>query len=595
MWPMTLQGLYRKYENGILAGSTVLVNVILLGICFDVYYDLNDDMMIKDIAAGVYSGVPDGHNMQTLYVLGFVISLGYRLCRTIPWYGLFLCLCQFGCFYLAGARLCSLFEKKAGKVMGMLLLSLFFWSVWLQHLVNVQYTITCAMLSATAVFLFLTTPQGQNIQQFVVKNIPAMLLVILSFQLRTEMLLLTFPFIGLAGVVRWAAEKYVFSKENRKKYGAVLGIMLGGMLLSWSVDLIAYGSGEWKDFRDFFDARTTVYDFYPEVVAQDGYGDDLSALGISRAQQTLLRNYNFGLDEDIDTGLLTKAAQYAAESVGGARDWKTILKDKTRLYIYRTFHSGDAPYNIAVLWAYAAVFFVGIFSGIKETGRGGVRRYAFLWQLFLLAVMRSAVWLFILARGRDPERITHSLYLVEFVLLTAMLIQLLRENSWKKGAFRGMAVLFVMILGWNLMGSVQQVCTDQDMRRQVNQDWYAIDSYCREREDDFYFEDVYSTVSFSQKMFAADTNACANYDILGGWMSKSPLYREKLARYDIQEADEALLERDDVYLIISDTEAEEQGFEWIVGHYAAKGIDITVQKRDIINEDYSVYHIDRVE
>lgn len=77
-------------------------------------------------------------------------------------------------------------------------------------------------------------------------------------------------------------------------------------------------------------------------------------------------------------------------------------------------------------------------------------------------------------------------------------------------------------------------------------------------------------------------------------MSKSPLYRKKLACYDIREADTALLNKDNVYLIMSDVESGEQGFDWIIGHYAAQGITVTVQQCDRIDEQYGVYQIDRV-
>ena len=83
-----------------------------MGFCFDFYYDLNDDTMMLDIMAGAYSGTPDGHNMQTLYPLGAVIPLCYRVWGSVPWYGLFLCLCQFGCFWLAAVRLCALVLSK---------------------------------------------------------------------------------------------------------------------------------------------------------------------------------------------------------------------------------------------------------------------------------------------------------------------------------------------------------------------------------------------------------------------------------------------------------------------------------------------------
>ena len=66
--------------------------MLLLGFCFDFYYDLNDDTMMLDIMAGAYSGTPDGHNMQTLYPLGAVIALCYRYGGRFPGTGFF-CAC----------------------------------------------------------------------------------------------------------------------------------------------------------------------------------------------------------------------------------------------------------------------------------------------------------------------------------------------------------------------------------------------------------------------------------------------------------------------------------------------------------------------
>ncbi|MDE7428632.1 MAG: hypothetical protein K2N00_05075, partial [Lachnospiraceae bacterium] len=100
------------------------------------------------------------------------------------------------------------------------------------HMVNVQYTITCAMLSSAAVFWFLTTPKDLSIKEFVQKNLPGILLVILAYQLRTEMLLLMLPFIGFALLVHWWEEKPFFAIGKLKKYGAVFGLMLLGMALS---------------------------------------------------------------------------------------------------------------------------------------------------------------------------------------------------------------------------------------------------------------------------------------------------------------------------------------------------------------------------
>ena len=585
-----------KFDNCIAVGIAILLSALLMGLFFDFYFDLNDDTMMRDILAGVYSGVPDGHNMQMLYPLGAFLALCCRLCRIIPWYGLFLCLCQFGSFYLVGLRLCTLFRTRRGKLLALLSLFFFQWGIWMTHMVNAQYTITCAMLSAAAVFWFLTTPKDLPIKEFLKKNLPGILLVILAYQLRTEMLLLMLPFIGFALLVHWWEEKPFWRIEKLKKYGALFGLMLLGMALSQMIDLTAYDSEEWKDFRHFFDARTTIYDFYPEVITQDVYSDDLQTLGVSPAKQTLLRNYNFGLDEEIDTRMLTEIADYAVDVVGGARDWGAVFKEKLFLYRYRTFHADDAPYNLLVLLEYAA-YIISTVILCAEERRHDARKAAGkllesgIW-IALLALMRSAIWMFILLRGRDPERITHSLYLIEIVLLAAMILRQSQVSGGRRQAlfFQGCITLFLVLAAGRMAVSLPAVQAEQSRRESVNRDWYAIDSYCRAREENFYFEDVYSTVAFSGKLFAKGENIRANYDIAGGWMCKSPLYREKLSAYGIETAEEALL-GDRVYFIMSDAEESERGLEWLQEYYTEKGIAVEIREQDRIGDNYRVYRI----
>ena len=606
-----------KYKNHILALAVMAFNVLLMGIFFDFYYELNDDILMHDIMSGAYSGIPDGHNMQTLYPLAALIALFYRVSGTVPWYSLFLCLCQFGCFYLIGVRLCSLWDdaKKGdsgkalvGKTAWLIALSLFQWGVWLPHLTTVQYTLTCTMLSATAIFLFVTTEDGLDTRQFVMNNIPAILLVIVAFMLRTEMLLLTTPFICLAGLFRLTGEKRVFVKENLVRYGSVLGMIAAGMILVFAVDYAAYGSSEWKDFRNFFDARTEVYDFCAELIYDDAYGDNLSQLGITPAQRTLLRNYNIILDDAIDTEFLEKMEDYAESIYSPSKDWAAIARTQLWEYFYRTTHTGDMPYNFIVVWAYMAVFALGCLAYWRDrrtktesmAEARNTHRLAFLWQMILLALMRSAVWMYILMRGRAPNRITHALYLVEFALLAAMAVRMFNDLCKRKRNNRGflsivimcgLTALFIMITAVGLRGNVRNVWSDHEAREQINKGWYEIDAYCREHKDNFYFEDVYSWASFSRRMFPEVDNSLANYDIMGGWICKSPLCREKLRQYDITSAYDSLLNDDSVYLIMSDEQVADQGTEWLVGIYGARGDEVTVERVDVIGENYFVYRI----
>ena len=63
---MALKNFYKKYENCILAFAWLLLLLLFVGIRYDYYYDLNDDVTIKDLMAGVYTGEPEGHNIQGL-------------------------------------------------------------------------------------------------------------------------------------------------------------------------------------------------------------------------------------------------------------------------------------------------------------------------------------------------------------------------------------------------------------------------------------------------------------------------------------------------------------------------------------------------
>ena len=44
--------------------SAALTLLVILAAAFfgDLYFDLNDDVLMKDILSGAYTGVPEGHN-----------------------------------------------------------------------------------------------------------------------------------------------------------------------------------------------------------------------------------------------------------------------------------------------------------------------------------------------------------------------------------------------------------------------------------------------------------------------------------------------------------------------------------------------------
>lgn len=596
---MKLHKYWNKYGNCVIIILTILVNIIAMSFCFDYYYDLNDDVMMKDVMAGVYAGTPDGHNMQTLYPLGAFISLLYKLFRILPWYGTFLWLCQMGSLFLIGYRLLGLLKKWQAMLACMLLLTLFMWGVLLPHMIALQYTVTCTMLASSAIFLFVTTKRGLPVKQFIIYNIPSILLVILAYQLRSEMLLLVFPFIGLAGLYRWAAEEKFFEKENYIKYGIVIACILVGMFVSRLIDFAAYSGEGWKTAVDFFNSRTEVYDFHYDILTSGEHKEYLSSLGLSDAQQELLANYNFGLDEDIDKDLMADIAKYAASDTVDASSLTRRVFDRISKYIYRTSHGGDFPYNLLVIAGYACVFVSGMWSVLKS-GRDK-KNWNFLWELVLLGIVRTVLWMYILIKDRDPERITHSLYLAESMVLMGMFCMRHFLGTAKEtedigpNAISSISWLLIILICFsNLPKNISATRADANKREVANRGADAISQYCSSHPQNFYFEDVYSTVSFSQKIFKNVDNSITNYDIMGGWMCKTPLYGEKLRRFGLGNTQDALLKEEGVYFIIEIPDMESDAYsgpEWMVEYYHDKGFSVALKQIDVIDSRFAVFQV----
>ena len=607
---------YKKHENCILALAAVLGMMLFVGLRFDYYYQANDDIYIKNILSGVYTGTPESHNIQMHYPISLLLSLLYRICGNLPIYGLFLCACHYGACFLILTRAAKLMEKTQGKVLVVALLSVLFTGLLLPELVFMQYTVTCALLAGAAAFRFYTTEKELPPRAFIRANLSNILLVVLAFLVRSEMLLLLLPLICTAGLFQWGAQKPMFTKENTVKYFSVIGLILAGLAVGQVIHLCAYRSTDWKTFTRFFDARTELYD-YQFIPSYEENREFYESLGLSESEQTLLENYNFGLDEEITGEVLDKTAAYADALKGENFPFMERLRTAFTDYKYKLTHEVDYPWNILVLAAYALL----ILLAWKN------KSYSYIWKLPFLFGIRTGLWMYMILGNRYPERITHSLYFMEFVILGVLLLEQCRKEreeaqkrfakaapllrGWQSASFTILVVLIFAILGTqSLTYHVDRVEQESERRDYANREIRALDAYCRQNPDNFYFVDVYSAVSctdfvmsteaieYSEKAFAQVDNSLANYDLMGGWVVKSPLTTKKLQKFGmeaqngISAMEQGLLDRNGVYVIMK-TENET---DWLTEYFASKrGKPVTVEPVDTIESDgkelYTVYAV----
>lgn len=569
-----------------LAICCTVVLIIVVGILFDYYYEFNDDVLMKNMLSGAYSGKPSSYNIQMLWPISALISLIYHIFPSAPVYGIFLCACHYICICIMILRASKLSPNRRAKLMISLVGILFFASVALPHLVLAQYTITVAIISATAAFYFYTIPEGLSDREFIKEAIPAILLVYLAFLIRSEMLLLMLPFIAITGLIRWDREKNSYRKNILLRYALVVAVMFVGMGVFFGIDKLAYSGDGWQKFLAEFDARTKLYDYQyvPEYAENEEF---YRSIGLSEADVALLKNYDYAIDSKINGQIIQAVADKAEEL--RADEFAPRLINTLREYKYRVLHFVDAEYAVLTLFLY--VMFIWALLARKESTLTHKIRILVL-RIGGLLFMRSVPWIYIIWGRREPDRIVHSLYIIEIVILMAMIMTELNSKIREKGYIQ--MIIAVVLIGGEILllpMTISRLNEHIENQERINRLSYAIDDYCKAHPDAFFFEDVYSTIrdgeTFNEKMFVGVDNSIQNYDLIGGWSSNSPLYREKLANYGIDKVADAVLDMDNVYIICD----EEYSMDWVINYYASQKIDVNINQVDTIAQTFGVYAV----
>lgn len=562
---------------------------LLLSVLYDFYYDLNDDTMIRDIVSGAYTGQPSGYCIQMLYPLSWCLALFYRAIPSVPWYGLFLCLCQFGVVFLIAARLLFIMRGARAGVMALAAEALCVFGLFLRQFVVIQYSVTSGICMAGAVFLFLTVPKTDRPSVFFRRNLLPLLLIVLSFLIRTEVCVMLLPFLLLMGLVRWCGEDRFFAAVNFRKYITLIVTALLCLAAVYSLDLVAYRGSEWAGFRRFFDARTKLYDFY----GLPDYADNrvfYESIGLSRESYALLENYNFALDESIDTWRLEAIVDYqeqlAREGKGLHDTFGFVSRNSVReaLWKYREqLLRNVSPAGAAV----AALYLMYLTLCVAPAGRK-LRAGAVL-KILGVFLIRSVLWLYLCMVDRVLDRVTVPLLMAEFAVLAGFLIcdcqRVCGGRTFRTVRYAG-CVLYLAGAAAALAVSVRSVEAEYDRRAAADERWDAMMDYCRKNGNNYYIIDVYSSTSYqgtpyAEKMFTDVDDSYKNFDICGGWAAKSPLARQKLERHHFKDVQSALCSSRTgarAYFV----SGVDRGLDWLIQYYEKRGQTIVPRRVDQI-------------
>lgn len=579
-------------------------------------YAINDDVNMRDIVSGAYTGTPDGHLIFMLYPLGFALKSLYQLWPGIEWYGIMMVGCHALAMWVMLSAILLYYDRKKNrwsylrrkadigkqsaalfsdqnqndsrayllrKLFLAVMAYLFCYTVlWLPQAARVQFSTCAASLGAAALFWYGMGPGGTDGRRLW-EDVVTAALAVCCLCVRIEVFCITGAFAVLLFL-------YKEKKEGIFK-GLRLVLLTGTLCLAaFAADRMAYGSREWKDYLSYNQSRSNVYDFY-EVPAYEENQDLYEELGLSKDTVQAISEANMLADDSVSQETFRQldkltGLRYRQQFSASARLRKglRLVGESFSPSIYG-YLSGTAVFLWLALMGMlirqnGAFVYRQVGTTVENRDR---KKWAGLIFWMGAVCLQGVLWLALGYGGRLPERVGYCLHLCGFV--TALMLckmtwdrpgekyipqncstvaEVFSEQNFvlgdriqrKSGRFHVWdRVLFfgiAALLSWGSFVRTAEAAKNGQDARRMAE---LIETYCLEHPDNFYFADVYSLSAHTGRVYFTNSRPegqDVNYMRMGDWMAFSPLAREKLNRHGIDSVTESLATDDSVFLLTRD-------------------------------------------
>lgn len=560
-------------------------------------FTVNDDLFMKNIISGAYLGSPDAHVVYMEYPLAFLLKCLYQLNGELPWYGASLLVFQLIGWISVGYRLLRGEQDKRQKLGKLAVIFLVFTSAGFYHMASMQFTVTAAIVGMAALVWFYTSDFDGPAMGVFKDNIGSILLAVLSFSIRRNVLLMLLPFAGMLWLRRWLAYSRQYRRqspagraagvlrEQTIKFGVLAALCGTAVAVVYGISSIGYRSQDWQYYHSFNDAATVLYDYYgwPDYEENKELYEELD---ISReAYEGAKSAYLLCMDNGIDAQAMERLAQRSEELYRREHSAAQRLAEAVREAVSRMLTDTDKPLNYIVLSLYGIILLPAVLLKDREA----------LLSLLFLWIGRSVAWLYVIYEGRYPVRITQSLLLAECgVLLVIWLkeawlgktaapggligVKAAGGKNWLNRAIIMLGILYLIFLGGLSFIRVRHVAYENTKRMEDSRDLQDLKDYCGRNGGNGYFVDSKSVSKYTESIFQYGGNQFENYIVFGGWLSKSPVYEQKLLEGGIEDAEREILQKDNIFVIFKNS--EECPNDYLFDYYQSKYTDFTVREVD---------------
>ena len=520
------------------AGSMALSVIVFLIIYkfIPIVYSTNDDRMIAEIVSGQFTGKPESYGIQMTYGFTWFLSKLYEITRSFNWYGIVLIGVQIFSFGAILYRIQSFAKKWQGKIYILTAAILLYLGLWLKVYVQLTYTTTAAFVGMAAIFWYATSETNW-------KNVlMTVLLANIAFCIRPNIFYMFVPATGL--VYLWK----MFGKKDFKKLTiAAPFIVLAVTAVLFVINAAAYSKDGWKEFRDFFDVRTNVYDYYD--LRPYGENPELyEPYGISEEEFNMMRVYNYTVLGDLPKEFFPEYLE-ACEELESEQGINFVSKsvEAVKIFIKDVLRGGYGIQN-TVLFAAAIVLLILLIWK---------KNYPLTIYLGIQSAVICVVWLYFTYWGRAIERIQMTMSLIFLAVILHVLIEmkemhLYRDETTGRLSGNGKASLILGMLSFLLIAGMnfKDFRNDNIAKTYWYGDVQTIKEYCAQDPDRLYYMDIATMTELYGRCQIKNTEPeYINYISMGDWSAYCPHYEEKLERHSVENIAESITD-ENTYVIM---------------------------------------------
>lgn len=541
------------------AGSMFLSAILFLIIYkfIPIVYSTNDDRMIAEIVSGQFTGKPESYGIQMTYGFTWFLSKLYELTRSFNWYGIILIGVQVFSFGAVLYRIQSFSEKWFHKNILIIASIGVFLALWLKVYVQLTYTTTAAFVGMAAIFWYASSKSDW-------KNIlMAVLLANIAFCIRPNIFYMFVPATGL--VYLW---KLIGKKDLKKLTIGAPFVILAVTAVLFVINVAAYSKEGWKEFREFFDVRTNVYDYY-DLLSYEEYPELYEPYGISEEEFNMMRVYNYTVLGDLPKEFFPEYIE-ACKALEKEQGINFVSKsvDAVKVFIKDLFANTYGTENTVLFIAAAVLLILCIL----------LKHYSLAIYLWIQSVVICIVWLYFTYWGRAIERIQVTMSLILLAVILHIFYEMIEtsknqkqelgdligennekhisEISAKKSEF-GKKIIFT-VAGAGL-AVVLCVCSVKNFNFYRHDNiakahWYddvrKIKEYCANDPDRLYYMDIATmTELYGNCTLKNNEPEYINYISLGDWTAYCPHYEEKLKNHGVENVAKSITD-ENTYVIM---------------------------------------------